>query len=80
MRAEHQVAAERSGAGSGLVHWPRLLLTLLAVSSALVAVSLFLPVLIDHELTRDRGNLRIFTYVNDETNLPTWWTVCLLQE
>ncbi|MDQ4039821.1 MAG: hypothetical protein M3313_16090 [Actinomycetota bacterium] len=79
MRTGSEVATERpAAAGTAVVRWPRLLLVLLAVSSALVAVSLFLPVLIDHELTRDRGDLRIFTYVNDEANLPTWWTVSLL--
>lgn len=60
------------------VRWRRLLVVLLAVSGALVALSLLLPVLIDHELTRDRGDLRLFTYVNQEANLPTWWTVSLL--
>jgi len=60
------------------VRWRRILVVLLAVSGALVALSLFLPVLIDHELTRDRGDLRVFTYVGNEANLPTWWTVTLL--
>jgi len=60
------------------VRWRRTLVVLLAVSGALVALSLFLPVLIDHELTRDRGDLRVFTYVGNEANLPTWWTVTLL--
>ena len=84
MSAELQTAAERTeagpaaDAGGALVRWPRLFLALLAVSSSLVAISLFLPVLIDHELTRDQGDLRIFTYVNAEANLPTWWTVALL--
>ena len=60
------------------MRWRRILVVLLAVSGALVALSLFLPVLIDHELTRDRGDLRVFTYVGNEANLPTWWTVTLL--
>lgn len=51
---------------------------LLAISGAIVALSLFLPVLVKHELTRDRGDVRVFTYVGDEANLPTWWTVALL--
>jgi len=63
---------------SAPLRWWRLLAVLLAVSAALVALSLFLPTLVDHELTRDRGDLRLFTYVNDEANLPTWWTVTLL--
>jgi len=78
MRTEPQVTAAHPQVGDDLVRWPRLLLTLLAVSSALVAISLLLPVLIDHELTRDRGDVRMFTYVGDEANLPTWWTVSLL--
>ncbi|MEJ7665392.1 MAG: hypothetical protein WKG07_40645 [Hymenobacter sp.] len=65
---------ERESAPLG---WWRLLPVLLAVSAALVALSLFLPTLVDHELTRDRGDLRLFTYVNDEANLPTWWTVVM---
>lgn len=60
------------------VRWRRVLVVLLAISSGLVALSLFLPVLIDHELTRDRGDVRVFTYVGNEANLPTWWTVSLL--
>ena len=60
------------------MRWRRILVVLLAVSGALVALSLFIPVLIDHELTRDRGDLRVFTYVGNEANLPTWWTVALL--
>lgn len=47
-----------------LVRWQRLLLLLLAVSGAIVALSLFLP----------RG----FTYVSEEANLPAWWTGLLL--
>ncbi len=82
MHTEHQVATEQpvsdSHSASAPVRWPRLVLLLLGISGALVALSLLLPVLIDHELTRDRGDLRIFTYVQDEANLPTWWTVALL--
>lgn len=55
-----------------------MLVGLLAVSGALAALSLSLPVLVDHELTRDRGDVRVFTYVGNEANLPTWWTVSLL--
>ena len=60
------------------VRWRRVLLVLLAISSALAALSLLLPVLVKHELTRDRGDIRVFTYVGNEANLPTWWTVGLL--
>jgi hypothetical protein len=60
------------------LRWTRMLVALLVVSGALVALSLLLPVLVDHELTRDRGDVRVFTYVGNEANLPTWWTVTLL--
>lgn len=60
------------------IRWRRGLVTLVAISGVLVGLSLFLPVLVEHELTRDQGDLRIFTYVNAEANLPTWWTVTLL--
>ncbi len=78
MLSEQLPTAELSESGSRTLSWRRLLIVLLGGSGALVALSLFLPVLVDHELTRDRGDLRLFTYVNDEANLPTWWTVTLL--
>lgn len=60
------------------VRWRRVLGILLAGSGLLVGLSLFLPVLVDHELTRGDGDIRMFTYVHAEANLPTWWTVSLL--
>ncbi len=73
-----QMAADPAEATSEPVRWRRLLVILLAISGAIVALSLFLPVLVKHELTRDRGDIRVFTYVGNEANLPTWWTVTLL--
>lgn len=78
MLSEQDVTVQSAHAGAEPVRWRRLLAVLLACSAGLVALSLLLPVLIDHELTRDRGDLRMFTYVNNEANLPTWWTVSLL--
>lgn len=78
MLSEQTANGQRDQTGTNPARWRGLLIALLAVSSTLVALSLFLPVLIDHPMTRDRGDLRIFTYVNDEANLPTWWTVSLL--
>ncbi|MDQ3052559.1 MAG: hypothetical protein M3R66_01645 [Actinomycetota bacterium] len=78
MLSEQRADARVDEHGAQPLRWRRILVVLLAVSGALVALSLFLPVLIDHEVTRDRGDLRLFTYVGNEANLPTWWTVTLL--
>ena len=78
MLSEQRADARVDEHGAQPLRWRRILVVLLAVSGALAALSLFLPVLIDHEVTRDRGDLRVFTYVGNEANLPTWWTVTLL--
>jgi hypothetical protein len=56
----------------------RLFTGLAAVSVALVMVSLLLPVAVHSPLTRDRGDLRMYIWVQEEGNLPTWWSVLLL--
>ncbi len=78
MLSEQLPTAEVHELPSQPLRWRRLLIVLLGGSAALVALSLLLPVLVDHELTRDRGDVRVFTYVGNEANLPTWWTVTLL--
>lgn len=77
MLSEQNVTVQPDDAAQP-VRWRRLSAVMLALSAGLVALSLLLPVLIDHESTRGRGDLRLFTYVNQEANLPTWWTVSLL--
>lgn len=60
------------------VSWRPVGVAAVATSVVLAAVSLLLPVLVRHPLTRDGGTLQVFVSVLYEGNLPTWWSVCLL--
>lgn len=51
---------------------------LLGVSVALNVLSMAIPALIDHPLTTERGEVRVYFDVFSEGNLPTWWSVGLL--
>jgi hypothetical protein len=51
---------------------------LLGVSIALNVLSMAIPALIDHPLTTERGEIRVYFDVFSEANLPTWWSVGLL--
>lgn len=50
----------------------------LAVSVALSVLSMALPAFVNHPLFLDRGAVRLYTDVNEEANLPTWWSSALL--
>ncbi|UVS80730.1 hypothetical protein [Actinokineospora sp. UTMC 2448] len=50
----------------------------LGVTVALSLLSMGVPALIDHPLTRDRGEIQNYLDVFMEGNLPTWWSVALL--
>lgn len=50
----------------------------LAVTVALNVASMAVPALIDHPLTRNRGEVQNYLDVFREGNLPTWWSVALL--
>ncbi|WP_020672127.1 hypothetical protein [Amycolatopsis nigrescens] len=50
----------------------------LAVTVVLNVASMAVPALIDHPLTRDRGEVRDYLDVFVEGNLPTWWSTGLL--
>ncbi|OZM70149.1 hypothetical protein CFN78_26620 [Amycolatopsis antarctica] len=50
----------------------------LAVTLALNVASMAVPALIDHPLTRDRGEVQLYLDVFVEGNLPTWWSTALL--
>jgi hypothetical protein len=78
MLSEQLANAEAAEPAGQPDRWRRLLLVLLAISSAIVALSLLLPALVHHELTRDVGAARVFTFVGAEANLPTWWSASLL--
>ncbi len=71
-------SADAAEDGSTGTAWRRVLIGGLSISAALTALSLLLPVVFDAPLTRDRGDLRVFTWVHEEGNLPTWWSVSLL--
>ena len=51
---------------------------LLGVSVTLSVLSMAIPALIDHPLTTERGEVRVYFDVFSEGNLPTWWSVGLL--
>lgn len=51
---------------------------LLGVSIALSVLSMAIPALIDHPLTTERGEIRVYFDVFSEGNLPTWWSTALL--
>lgn len=50
----------------------------LGVSVLLNVLSMAIPALIDHPLTTERGEIRVYFDVFSEGNLPTWWSVALL--
>jgi len=50
----------------------------LGVTLALNVASMAVPALIDHPLTTERGEIRVYLDVFSEGNLPTWWSVGLL--
>lgn len=50
----------------------------LGVTVALNVASMAVPALIDHPLTTERGEIRVYLDVFSEGNLPTWWSVGLL--
>jgi hypothetical protein len=70
--AEAPTAAERA------VDFRRLAWVLLAVSALLSLLSMGVPALIDHPLTTERGEIRMYLAVFEEGNLPTWWSTGLL--
>lgn len=51
---------------------------LLGVSVTLNVLSMAIPALVDHPLTTERGEVRVYFDVFSEGNLPTWWSVGLL--
>jgi hypothetical protein len=51
---------------------------LLGVSVTLNVLSMAIPALVDHPLTTERGEVRVYFDVFSEGNLPTWWSVALL--
>jgi hypothetical protein len=51
---------------------------LLGVSVALSVLSMAIPALIDHPLTTERGEIRVYFDVFSEGNLPSWWSTALL--
>lgn len=56
----------------------RLGLAALGFSVALNVASMAVPALIDHPLTTQRGEVRLYLDVFEEGNLPTWWSSALL--
>ncbi|MCT2584276.1 hypothetical protein [Actinophytocola gossypii] len=50
----------------------------LGVTVLLNVLSMAIPALIDHPLTTERGEIRVYFDVFSEGNLPTWWSVALL--
>lgn len=51
---------------------------LLVVSVTLSVLSMGVPAFVDHPLTTERGEIRMYLDVLEEGNLPTWWSVGLL--
>lgn len=51
---------------------------LLGTSVTLNVLSMAIPAMVDHPLTTERGEVRVFFDVFSEGNLPTWWSVSLL--
>lgn len=60
------------------VRWRELGWWVLGVTVALNVASMAVPALIDHPLTTERGEIRVYFDVFSEGNLPTWWSVGLL--
>ncbi len=56
----------------------RLAWWLVGVSVVINVLSMAIPALIDHPLTTERGEIRVYFDVFSEGNLPTWWSVGLL--
>ncbi|HEY0636421.1 MAG TPA: hypothetical protein VGD67_02135 [Pseudonocardiaceae bacterium] len=52
--------------------------TLLGVSVVLSVLSMAVPAFVDHPLTTERGEIRLYLDVIEEGNLPTWWSTGLL--
>ncbi|GAB3507665.1 hypothetical protein [Amycolatopsis cihanbeyliensis] len=50
----------------------------LGITLALNVASMAVPALIDHPLTRNRGEIQLYLDVFVEGNLPTWWSTGLL--
>ncbi|OLF13386.1 hypothetical protein [Actinophytocola xanthii] len=50
----------------------------LGVTVTLNVLSMAIPAVIDHPLTTERGEIRVYFDVFSEGNLPTWWSVALL--
>lgn len=70
--------ADRTPEEPPILPWKRVLLTVTAISTTLGIISFLMPVLLDTPLTRGRGELRVYIWVHEESNLPTWWSVSLL--
>ncbi len=51
---------------------------LLGITLLLNFLSMAVPQLVHHPLTRDRGEVQLYLDVGEEGNLPTWWSVGLL--
>lgn len=60
------------------VSWRPVAVVVVGTSLLLSALSLLLPVVVRHQLTRDEGPVQVYVSVLYEHNLPTWWSVCLL--
>lgn len=72
-----QVADAPTVAGQP-VDFRRVAWVLLGVSVVLSLLSMGVPALIDHPLTTERGEIRMYLAVFEEGNLPTWWSTGLL--
>lgn len=73
--------AERAEAGASTgerVELRAVAWVLVIVSVALSVASMAVPALIDHPLTTERGEIRLYLAVFEEGNLPTWWSTGLL--
>lgn len=61
-----------------VVRFRKLAFWVLVVTVVLNVLSMAIPALIDHPLTTERGEIRVYFDVFSEGNLPTWWSVALL--
>ncbi|GAB3432779.1 hypothetical protein [Actinophytocola sediminis] len=64
--------------GERVVRLRKLAWWVLGVTVLLNVLSMAIPALIDHPLTTERGEIRVYFDVFSEGNLPTWWSVALL--
>lgn len=64
--------------GERVVRLRRLAWWVLGVTVLVNVLSMAIPALIDHPLTTERGEIRVYFDVFSEGNLPTWWSVALL--